>query len=146
MIRRIGRTITAGGLAFVLGTFVTFAQFSGSKRGQKGLLFNPATQQPKVIAVWKNIEPLLRVIENHPHHRGYAFLRTCLRLCVRLGCVRAADWRSPPRLAARNDHVALDFILRVHGHAGQQRWWRTSSEDMAHHPGKQLTTTTGVRI
>jgi hypothetical protein len=63
----IRRTIAAGfagGLAFVLGTFVTFAQSSGSKRGQEGLLFNPATQSPKVIAVWKEIEPLPRVIEN----------------------------------------------------------------------------------
>jgi hypothetical protein len=65
----IRRTITAGiagGFAFILGTFLTFAQLSGSKRGQQGLLFNPATQSPKVIAVWKEIEPLPRVIENPP--------------------------------------------------------------------------------
>jgi hypothetical protein len=63
----IARTIIAGlagGLAFVLGTFVTFAQFSGSRRGQEGLLFDPAVQHPKVIAVWKEIEPLPRAIES----------------------------------------------------------------------------------
>jgi hypothetical protein len=63
----VGRTIAAGfagGLAFVFGTFLTFAQLSGSRRGQEGLLFNPATQHPKVIAVWKDIQPLPRVIEN----------------------------------------------------------------------------------
>jgi hypothetical protein len=53
----------AGGVAFVLGTFLTFAQFSGSQRGDEGLLFDPDTQHPKVIAVWKQIEPLPRTIE-----------------------------------------------------------------------------------
>src|SRR5262245_37987186 len=52
-----------GGLAFVLGLLLTFAQFSGSRRGQTGLLFDPATQSPKVIAVWKEIEPLPRTLE-----------------------------------------------------------------------------------
>ncbi len=69
MSRVLVRTIAAGlagGLAFIVGTFLTFAQFSGSKRGQEGLLFNPATQHPRVIAVWKDIEPLPRVIENPP--------------------------------------------------------------------------------
>jgi hypothetical protein len=33
---------------------------------KKGLVFNPATQSSKVIAVWKEIEPLPRVIENPP--------------------------------------------------------------------------------
>lgn len=63
----VGRTVAAGfvgGFAFILGTFVTFAQFSGSRRGQTGLLFDPATQHPKVIAVWKDFEPLPRVIES----------------------------------------------------------------------------------
>jgi hypothetical protein len=71
------RTIVAGfagGLAFILGTFLTFAQLSGSRRGQEGLLFNPATQHPKVIAVWKDIEPLPRVIENPPIILGGMFL------------------------------------------------------------------------
>ncbi|MGH9159927.1 MAG: hypothetical protein ACRD2X_08070 [Vicinamibacteraceae bacterium] len=65
----IGRTMAAGvagGFAFILGTFLTFAQLSGSRRGHTGLLFDPATQHPKVIAVWKEIEPLPRVIENPP--------------------------------------------------------------------------------
>lgn len=66
MIRRLGRTVLAGlagGLAFVLGIFVTFAQLGGSGRRKTGLLFDPATQSPKVIAVWKEIEPLPRVLE-----------------------------------------------------------------------------------
>jgi hypothetical protein len=33
----------AGGLAFVAGTFLTFGQLGGSRRGEKGLLFDPAT-------------------------------------------------------------------------------------------------------
>jgi hypothetical protein len=62
----IQRTLVAGlagGVAFVLGTFVTFAQLSGSRRGDEGLLFDPDTQSQKVIAVWKQLEPLPRVIE-----------------------------------------------------------------------------------
>jgi hypothetical protein len=62
----IQRTLVAGiagGAAFVLGTFLTFAQLSGSRRGDEGLLFDPDTQHPKVIAVWKQLEPLPRVIE-----------------------------------------------------------------------------------
>jgi hypothetical protein len=54
----------AGGGAFVLGSLLTFALLSGSRRGQTGLLFDPATQSPKVIAVWKELEPLPRVIES----------------------------------------------------------------------------------
>jgi hypothetical protein len=67
MIPSVPRTIVAGligGLAFVLGTSLTFALLGGSRRGQTGLLFDPATQSPKVIAVWKEIEPLPRVIES----------------------------------------------------------------------------------
>jgi hypothetical protein len=62
----IPRTLLAGladGVAFVLGTVVTFAQLAGSRRGQQGLLFDPDTQSEKVIAVWKQLEPLPRVIE-----------------------------------------------------------------------------------
>jgi hypothetical protein len=62
----IPRTLAAGlagGVAFVLGTLVTFAQLAGSRRGEEGLLFDPDTQSPKVIAVWKQLEPLPRVIE-----------------------------------------------------------------------------------
>jgi hypothetical protein len=53
----------AGGVAFVLGTHITFAQLSGSRRGKEGLLFDPDTQSHKVIAVWKQLERLPRVIE-----------------------------------------------------------------------------------
>lgn len=62
----IPRTLAAGlagGVAFVLGTFLTFAQLAGSRRGEKGLLFDPDTQHHKVIAVWKQLEPLPRIIE-----------------------------------------------------------------------------------
>lgn len=67
MSQSLGRTVLAGlagGLAFVLGTSLTFALLGGSQRGQTGLLFDPASQSPKVIAVWKEIEPLPRVIES----------------------------------------------------------------------------------
>jgi hypothetical protein len=63
-IRRTLAAGLAGGVAFVLGTFVTFAQLSGSRRGEEGLLFDPDTQSAKVIAVWKQLEPLPRVIES----------------------------------------------------------------------------------
>ncbi len=62
-IRRTLAAGLAGGAAFVLGTFVTFAQLGGARRGEEGLLFDPDTQHAKVIAVWKQIEPLPRVIE-----------------------------------------------------------------------------------
>jgi hypothetical protein len=79
------RTLTAGlvgGLAFVLGTFVTFRLLAGSRRGEEGLLFDPDTQHPKVIQVWKEIEPLPRVLETPPvilggmllFGLGYAFV------------------------------------------------------------------------
>jgi|SRR5262245_16139085 len=67
MTPTVGRTLVAGlagGLAFVLGTLLTFTLLGGSRRGQTGLLFDPATQSPKVIAVWKEIEPLPRVLES----------------------------------------------------------------------------------
>jgi hypothetical protein len=54
---------SAGGLAFVLGNFLTFGVLGGSRRGNQGLLFDPDTQNPKVITVWKVLEPLPRIIE-----------------------------------------------------------------------------------
>ncbi|MFG1943976.1 hypothetical protein [Nonomuraea sp. NPDC048826] len=63
----IWRTLTAGlagGVAFVLGTFVTFRTLGGSRQGAEGLLFDPDTQHPKVIAVWKEMEPLPRILDN----------------------------------------------------------------------------------
>ncbi|MDF1602469.1 hypothetical protein [Nocardioides sp. YIM 152315] len=53
----------AGGLAFVLGTFMTFRLLGGAQEGRQGLLFDPETQSAKVIAVWKEIEPLPRITE-----------------------------------------------------------------------------------
>ena len=60
------RTLVAGlsgGVAFLVGTFLTFALLGGSRKGETGVLFDPDTQHPKVIGVWKQIEPLPRVIE-----------------------------------------------------------------------------------
>jgi hypothetical protein len=60
------RTLLAGltgGLAFLLGTFLTFAQLGGSREGDTGLLFDPDTQHAKVITVWKELEPLPRIID-----------------------------------------------------------------------------------
>jgi hypothetical protein len=62
----VGRTLVAGlagGVAFLLGTFLTFALLGGSREGETGVLFDPDTQHPKVIAAWKDIEPLPRVID-----------------------------------------------------------------------------------
>ncbi|MFI5956169.1 hypothetical protein [Cryptosporangium sp. NPDC051539] len=62
----LARTLAAGcagGLAFVLATFLTFGLLGGSRRGHQGLLFDPDTQSPKVIAVWKALDPLPRIIE-----------------------------------------------------------------------------------
>src|ERR1700754_922874 len=63
---RIWRTLVAGlagGVAFVLGTFVTFRLLGGSRVGAEGVLFDPDTQHPKVIAAWKEIAPLPRILE-----------------------------------------------------------------------------------
>jgi hypothetical protein len=65
----VPRTILAGlagGLAFALTNFLTFGLLGGSRRGQTGLLFDPATQSPKVIAVYKDIDPL-PVITTRPY-------------------------------------------------------------------------------
>jgi hypothetical protein len=62
----IWRTLAAGlagGVAFVLGTFVTFRLLGGSRIGAEGVLFDPDTQHPKVITVWKAMEPLPRILE-----------------------------------------------------------------------------------
>jgi hypothetical protein len=48
----------AGGAAFGLALFLTFGLLGGARPGQKGLLFDPAFQSHKVIAVWKEIQPL----------------------------------------------------------------------------------------
>jgi hypothetical protein len=48
----------AGGLTFGLVNFLTFGLLGGARVGQTGLLFDPSTQSAKVIAVWKEIQPL----------------------------------------------------------------------------------------
>ena len=61
-----GRTLVAGlagGAAFLGGTFLTFTLLAGSREGETGVLFDPDTQHPKVIAAWKEVEPLPRVID-----------------------------------------------------------------------------------
>jgi hypothetical protein len=71
----ISRTLISGLAAFVgfvTGLYVTFAQFGGSRPGETGLLFNPETQSHKLIAVWKEIEPLPRlVVDPLPMFAGY---------------------------------------------------------------------------
>jgi hypothetical protein len=53
----------AGGVTFALGMLVTFGLLGGSRPGQEGLLFDPDSQHPKVITVWKELEPLPRIID-----------------------------------------------------------------------------------
>ena len=63
---KLGHTLVAGiagGVAFVIGTSLTFALFAGSREGDTGVLFDPDTQHPKVIAAWKETEPLPRVVD-----------------------------------------------------------------------------------
>jgi hypothetical protein len=62
----ITRTVVAGlagGVAFILGNVLTFGLLGGARRGQQGLLFDPDTQSPKVITVWKVLRPLPRIID-----------------------------------------------------------------------------------
>jgi hypothetical protein len=62
----IARTLVAGaagGVAFILGNFLTFGLLGGARRGHQGLLFDPDTQSPKAIIVWKVLEPLPRIID-----------------------------------------------------------------------------------
>jgi hypothetical protein len=47
-----------GGLTFAVVNYLTFGLFSGSRAGETGLLFDPSSQSAKVIAVWKDIQPL----------------------------------------------------------------------------------------
>jgi hypothetical protein len=71
-------------VAFVVALSLTFALFGGSRRGQTGLLFDPETQRAKLIAVWKEIEPLPLLIEKPiPIFAGYlAFaLSTSWQIC-----------------------------------------------------------------
>jgi hypothetical protein len=99
----IWRTLAAGlagGVAFALGTFLTFAQLGGSRRGEEGLLFDPDTQSQKVIAVWKQLEPLPRVIESPAVILGgmvvfgiaYAFVYRSVAAAWPVG-IHARAWR-----------------------------------------------------
>jgi hypothetical protein len=99
----IWRTLVAGlagGVAFALGTFVTFRQLGGSRQGAEGLLFDPAIQHPKVIEVWKEMEPLPRVLETPAlilggmllFGIGYAFVYGSIAQAWPVGIHRRA-WR-----------------------------------------------------
>ncbi|MEQ4303920.1 hypothetical protein ABNF97_21485 [Plantactinospora sp. B6F1] len=81
------RTIASGlvgGVAFVTGLFLTFAQFGGAGEGETGLLYDPDTQSAKLIAVWKEIEPLPFTIENPaPILGGYVVFAVCFAFLYR---------------------------------------------------------------
>jgi hypothetical protein len=102
-IRRTLMAGLAGGVAFVLGTFGTFALLGGSREGETGLLFDPDTQHPKVIDAWKEIEPLPRVIEQPAVILAgmVAFALAYAFLCRSV----AAAW--PPGVAARARRLAV---------------------------------------
>jgi hypothetical protein len=90
----------AGGVAFALGTFVTFRQLGGSRQGAEGVLFDPDTQSPKVIEVWKEMEPLPRILETPAlilggmllFGIGYAFVYRSIAPAWPIGVHRRA-WR-----------------------------------------------------
>ncbi len=102
----IGRTLIgglAGFLGFVTGLYFTFAQLGGSQPGQTGLLFNPETQSHKLIAVWKEIEPLPRlVVDPLPMFAGYLVFTIGWAFLFR--SVRSA-W--PPGVWSRGCRLAL---------------------------------------
>ncbi|MFC6018080.1 hypothetical protein ACFP2T_17955 [Plantactinospora solaniradicis] len=54
----------AGGAAVCVALYATFAAWGGSKRDEVGLLFDPSTQSAKLIAIWKEIEPLPLLISS----------------------------------------------------------------------------------
>jgi hypothetical protein len=96
-----------GGLAcfaaFVLGLFFTFARFGGSRRGQTGLLFNPTTQSAKLIAVWKEIEPLPLLVSS-PTLMFAGYLAFGIGWAFLYRSIRSA-W--PPGIVARGTRLAL---------------------------------------
>lgn len=97
----IWRTVAAGlagGLGFVAGTFLTFRLFGGSRPAAEGVLFDPATQHPKVIEVWKLLEPLPRILETPAVILGGLLL---------LGVAHAFVYRS----------IAAAWPVGVHGRA-----------------------------
>lgn len=48
----------AGGATFCIATFLTFVLIGSGLDHRSGPLFDPASQSPKLIAVWTQIEPL----------------------------------------------------------------------------------------
>lgn len=61
MIHSIGRTVFAGalgGIVFSVLTMPTFGVLGTGGGHGTGLLFNPATQSAKLLAVWTQIKPL----------------------------------------------------------------------------------------
>jgi hypothetical protein len=74
----------AGGTAFLAALFLTFARFGGAGQGETGLLYDPRTQSAKLIAVWKEIEPLPLTIENPaPILAGYIVFAICFAFLYR---------------------------------------------------------------
>lgn len=102
----IARTLIAGaaaGLALSLVNFLTFGLLGGSHPGHTGLLFNPATQSPKVIAVYKSIQPLPFIVT-----RPYLILAGFVAFAIGHALLYrsiAAAW--PDRYAARLWRLAL---------------------------------------
>lgn len=93
----------AGFVAFVLALFLTFAKLGGSQQGRTGLLFDPATQSTKLIAVWKEIRPLPLMIEA-PAIIFAGYLAFAIGHAFLFRSVRAA-W--PPGIAHRGLRMAL---------------------------------------
>ena len=97
----------AGGLVFAVVNFLTFGLLSGSRVGQTGLLFNPSTQSAKVIAVWKEIQPLPWLVT-----QPWVITIGLLLFGVIYACVYASVGKAwPPQMQA---HVwrltALTFV------------------------------------
>jgi hypothetical protein len=102
----IVRTVLTGaaaGVALCLVNFLTFGLLGGSHRGQTGLLFNPATQSPKVIAVYKTIEPLPFIV-TRPYLILAGFLAFAIGHTLLYRSIAAA-W--PDRLVAHLWRLAL---------------------------------------
>jgi hypothetical protein len=101
----ISKTVVAGiagGIAFCVGTFVTFFLI-GSGPDQSGPLSDPSRQSAKVIAVFTTIEPL-PLFETKPHliMLGYVLFGVAHAFLFR--SVRSA-W--PPTAFARTWRLAL---------------------------------------
>lgn len=99
-----------GGLAFAVVNFVTFGLFSGSRAGQTGLLFDPSSQSAKVIAVWKEIQPLPWLI-TQPWIIAIALVFFGI---IYAGLYASVEKAWPARLGARVARLtALTFVAPV---------------------------------